>query len=93
MTTHQFSNILTEFQDYPKRDVLTEPSGEHFNQPGHGVHHLRGQAIEKVRNKDPYVLKAREHMLIQNLIHLEKLANREKIRQFALLYKLVSPFY
>ena len=47
MTTRQFKDRLAEHRDYPKRDVLTEPSGEHFNHPGHGVHHLRGQAIEK----------------------------------------------
>ena len=77
MTTRQFKDRLAEHRDYPKRDVLTEPSGEHFNQPGHGVHHLRGQAIEKVRNKDPYVLKAREHMLIQKFDTFRNGLNQE----------------
>ena len=36
----------------------------HFNQPGHGLHHLRAVVLEKVRNKDPFVLKAREHLYI-----------------------------
>jgi hypothetical protein len=71
MTTRQFKDRLAEHRDYPKRDVITEPAGEHFNKPRHGVHHLRGQALEKVRNKDPYVIKAREHMLFRNLIHSE----------------------
>ena len=44
------------------RDVFTEPSGEHFNKPGHGVHHLKGQVIEMVRGNDPYILKEREHV-------------------------------
>ena len=47
MTTRQFKDRLAEHRDYPKRDVFTEPSGEHFNKPGHGVHHLKGQVIEK----------------------------------------------
>ena len=46
MTTRQFKDRLSEHRDYPKRDVMTEPAGEHFNKPGHGVHHMKGQALE-----------------------------------------------
>ena len=65
MTTRKFKDRLAEHRDYPKRNVITEPSGFHFNQPGHTVAHLKGLVLEKVRNQDPFVLKAREHLLIQ----------------------------
>ena len=38
MTTRQFKDNLAENRDYPKRVVMTEPSGEHYIQPGHVVH-------------------------------------------------------
>ena len=65
MTPRTFKERMSEHRDYPKRDVLTEPSGEHFTQRGHSVAHLKGQVLEKVKNKDPFVLKAREHLLIK----------------------------
>ena len=77
MTSRKFKDRLAEHRDYPKRDVLTEPSGEHFNKPGHGVHHMRGLALEKVRSKDPYILKAREHMYIQKLDTFRNGLNKE----------------
>ena len=48
-----------------KRDVQTEPSGEYCTQHGHTVADLRGQVLEKVKSKDPFILWAREAMLIQ----------------------------
>ena len=39
-----------------KRDVQTEPSGEYFTQHGHTVADLRGQVLEKVKSKDPFIL-------------------------------------
>ena len=51
--------------DYPERNQFTEPSGEHFNKRGHSVSDLKGQVLEKVRSKDPFVLRARESMLIK----------------------------
>ena len=41
-TTRQFKDRLAEHRDNLKRDVLTEPSGRHFNKNGHDVLHLRG---------------------------------------------------
>ena len=54
-TSRQFKDRLAEHQDYPKHDIITEPSGEHFTKPGHNVSHLKGLVLEKVRNKDPYI--------------------------------------
>ena len=60
-----FKERMAEHRDYPKRDVQTEPSGEYFTQHGHTVADLRGQVLEKVKSKDPFILWAREAMLIQ----------------------------
>ena len=64
-TKRPFKDRLAEHRDYPKRDVLTEPSGEHFTKRGHNVAHLKGLVLEKVRSPDPFILKAREHLLIR----------------------------
>jgi hypothetical protein len=77
MTTRQFKDRLSEHRDYPKRDVLTEPSGEHFNKPGLGVHHMKGQVLERVRSTDPYILKAREHMYNQKFDTFRNGLNQE----------------
>ena len=77
MTTRKFKDRLAEHRDYPKRNVTTEPSGFHFTQPGHTVAHLKGLVLEKVRSKDPFVLKAREHLLIQKFDTFRSGLNQE----------------
>ena len=62
---------------FPKRDVTTEPSGEHFTKTGHSVADLKGLVLEKVRNLDPYVLKSREHLLIQKFNSFRQGLNQE----------------
>ena len=78
MTTRQFKERLSEHRDYPKGDVITEPSGLHFTKPGHNVSHLRGLFLEKVRNKDPYILKSREHLFIQQFDTFRHGLNQEQ---------------
>ena len=65
MTTRSFKKRLSEHRDYPKRDGTTEPSGEHFTKRGHSVADVKGLVLEKVKSKDPFVLKARESFLIK----------------------------
>ena len=77
MTKRTFQKRLSEHRDYPKRDVLTEPSGEHFSKRGHSVAHLKGQVLEKVKSKDPFVLKARESFLIKKFDTFNRGLNRE----------------
>ena len=60
MTKGSSKPRLSEHRDYTKRDVVTEPSREHFTQAGHTVAHLRGQVLEKVKSNDPFIFKARE---------------------------------
>ena len=61
----KFKDRIAEPQDYPKRDIKTEPSGSHFTKRGQNISHLKGLVLEQVRNSDPFVLKTREHLLIQ----------------------------
>ena len=77
MTSRKFKTRMGEHRDYVKREVLTEPAGEHFNSRGHDVSHLKGQAIEQIRSRDPYVLRARESMLINKFDIFENGLNRE----------------
>ena len=64
-TKRKFKDRLAEHRDYPKREVVTEPSGDHFTKRGHNVSHLRGLVLEQVRNRDPFILKSREHLLLK----------------------------
>ena len=77
MTTRKFKERMAEHRDYPKRDVQTEPSGEHFTQHGHTVADLRGQVLEKVKSKDPFILRAREALLIQKFDTFRRGLNKE----------------
>ena len=65
MTKRKFSVRMSEHRDYAKFHKMEEPSGQHFSLPGHSFHHLQGLAIEQVRNKDPFILKARESWIIK----------------------------
>ena len=65
MTTRSFKKRFSEHRDYPKRDVFTEPSGEHFSKKGHSVADLKGQVLEVVKSQDPFILRAGESYLIK----------------------------
>ena len=65
LTTRKFRNRLSEHKQYVRSERLEEPSGHHFNTPGHTLSHLAGLVLEHVRNPDPFVLKAREFLYIQ----------------------------
>ena len=50
---------------YVQSDKISEPNGEHFNLSGHSLSDMRGLVLEEVRNCDPFVLRAREALLIE----------------------------
>ena len=54
-----------DYKQHVRSERLEEPSGHHFNTPGHSLSHLAGLVLEHVRNPDPFVLKAREFLYIQ----------------------------
>ena len=55
------------------RDKVEEASGL----PGHSFHHLEGLAVEQVRSRDPFILKARESWTIQKLDCFRNGQNKE----------------
>ena len=65
MTSRASKKSLSDHHDYPKRDVITEPSWEHFTLRGHSVQNLKGMVLETVKSKDTFVLRARESLLIK----------------------------
>ena len=64
-TKRKFQIRFSEHRDYAKNMKLSEPSGDHFNKPGHSVHNLKGMVLEKVKSHDPFVLRIRESRLIK----------------------------
>ena len=56
---------MSEHRDYAKFQKTEEPSGQHFSKAGHSFHQIQGLAIEQVKNKDPFILKARESWYIR----------------------------
>ena len=75
---NSFQKRFSDHRDYVKRGVTNEPSGEHFSSTGHDVSHMKGLVLEKVRDQDPYVLKAREHMYIKKFDTFRHGLNRER---------------
>ena len=65
MTKRKFSQRISEHRDYAKFHKIEEPSGQHFSLPGHTFHQINGLAVEQVKSKDPFILKAREAWLIK----------------------------
>ena len=85
---------MGEHRDYPKRDVVTEPSGEHFTRRGHTVADLKGQVLENVRSKDPFILRARESMHIRKFDTHRRGLNRETWTQHRYnIFNFVSFWY
>ena len=74
MTKRKFATRMAEHRDFQKTH---EPSGEHFSLPGHTFHHIQGLAVEKVMNKDPFILKAREALLIKKFDSYRNGLNKE----------------
>ena len=54
----RFALRMAEHRNYAKSNNVAEPSGEHFNLAWHSFHHIQGLAVEQVRSKDPFILKA-----------------------------------
>ena len=65
LTSRPFRNRLAEHKQYVKSRVIDKPSGKHFNQSGHNLSHLAALVLEEVKSNDPFVLRAREFLLIQ----------------------------
>ena len=64
-TKRRFSKRLSEHVGYIRSKKTEEPSGDHFNLPGHSQSDIQGLGIEHVRSTDPFILRAREAFLIK----------------------------
>ena len=76
-TKRKFKDRFAEHRDYVKSENLTQPAGEHFNSKGHSVAHLKGMVVEKVSNRDPFILETREKMYIQKFDTFNHGLNKE----------------
>ena len=77
MTNQKFQIRFSEHLGYIKSDKYIEPSGEHFSLPGHQLSDIEGIVLEQVRSDNPYILRAREELLIQKFDSYKFGLNRE----------------
>ena len=76
-STRKFNRRLYEHLYYVTTKKMDEPSAQHFCQAGHSPHDLIALGVEHVRSKDPFVLKAREHLLIKKFDSYRNGLNQE----------------
>ena len=50
---------------YARTCKLNQPSGFHFNLPGHSIHNMKFTIIEKVKSNDPIYRRERERFHIE----------------------------
>ena len=77
LTTRSFKKRFSEHKGYIKSEDTNQPSGNHFNLPGHQLSHMQGLVLEKVTNSDPFVLRVRESKLIQQFDTFKNGLNKE----------------
>ena len=65
LTSRKFQTRFSEHLGYIKSDKNTEPSGEHLSLPEHTLSDIEGMVLEQVKNRNPYILRAREELMIQ----------------------------
>ena len=56
---------ISEHLGYIRNNHLSKATGHHFNLPGHSESNLTVTVIEKVKKRDLYYRKEREHYLIK----------------------------
>ena len=44
---------------------MNKATGQHFNVPGHEIHHMKFTAIEQVKSEDPLYGREREKLFIR----------------------------
>ena len=77
LSKRTFQKRFYEHTYYIKSEKVSEPSGGHFNLPGHSLSDMKGLILEKVRSSDPFVLRAREALLIEKFETYNKGLNNE----------------
>ena len=64
-TERKFKNRISEHKGYITNNIYTQPTGEHFNEPGHTLSDMKVIIIEKVRKNDTTYRKEREKFHIK----------------------------
>ena len=64
--THQeFRDRIYQHIGYVRNKQMQKATGEHFNLPGHHIHHMKFTILEKVKSSDPLYGREREKLLIR----------------------------
>ena len=63
---------MADHKTYISSNNLTQPTGAHFNKPGHNLANMKFTVLEKVKKNNELYRKEREHYLIKkfNTFHL-----------------------
>ena len=64
-TERPLKHRIGEHKTYVRRNKLNEPTGEHFNRPGHSLENLKITILEKMKNENKCYRKERESYLIR----------------------------
>ena len=89
----KFNRRLYEHLYYVTSRKMDEPSAQHFCQAGHSAHDLVALGLEHVRSRDPFILRAREHLLIKKFDSYRNGLNQEPwtwLATLASIFLLVS---
>ena len=66
-TEQNFKERDKEHLGYARNFKLNQPSGLHFNLPGHNIHNMKFTIIEKVKSNDPLYRRKGEKYHIDKL--------------------------
>ena len=64
-TKFDLKTRISQHLGYINTKKLDQPTGKHFNQPGHSKHNLRATVLKKVKVNDLQYRKEREHFHIR----------------------------
>ena len=64
-TKFDLKTRLSQHLGYINTKKLNQPTGNHFNQPGHSKHNLKATVLEKVKVNSQQYRKEREHFHIR----------------------------
>ena len=77
-TKRKLKNRIADHRGYVSNQVLSTPTGEHFNLPGHCLADMKVSIIEQVKQNDEYYRKERESYCINKFNTFYEGLNREK---------------
>ena len=69
---------FSDHRGYVRNEKFDQPTGEHFNLPGHKLADMKISIVEKVLSSDPNMRKIRESHFIEKLNTFYKGMNKKK---------------